>query len=152
MTSDPWWRRTSGFYLGYPVGSLAWTSNLGFYTILYFSRTYCPRKARGKKQLLSLINDSNVGNGGKKICHEGAYFPGCYFLLEKAILTNPTLLNTTCPCSTELIWLSLSNPSTSEKAMKIRIQAKGKIERESLKRSLCLACVLLMNGFPGFHP
>ena len=66
------------------MGSLAWTSNLGFYTILYFSRTYCPRKARGKKQLLSLINDSNVGNGGKKIWHEGAYFPT--FLLEKHIL------------------------------------------------------------------
>ena len=36
------------------------------------------------------------------------------FLLEKAILTNPTLLNTTCPCSTGLIWLSLSNPSVRE--------------------------------------
>lgn len=74
------------------------------------------------------------------------------FLLEKAILTNPTLLNTTCPCSTGLIWLSLSNPSMSEKAMKIVVQANGEIERESLRRSLCSARVLLMNGFPGFHP
>ena len=47
---------------------------------------------QGKEQLLSLINDSNVGNGEKKIWHEGAYFPGCYFSTGKGCVNQPNLV------------------------------------------------------------
>lgn len=45
----------------------------------------------GKEQLLSLINDSNVGNGEKKIWHKGAYFPGCYFSTGKGHINKRNL-------------------------------------------------------------
>lgn len=70
-----------------PILGTLWVSwlepqSLGFCTVLCFWGTYRPRKT-GQECLLSLINNSNVGNVEKKIWHRGAHFPGSYFAAEK---------------------------------------------------------------------
>lgn len=45
---------------------------------------------QGQECLLSLINNSNVGNVEKKIWHRGAHFPGCYFAAGKGHVDQPS--------------------------------------------------------------